>query len=56
LEKYSIDDLYQNKSIVGNALNLDYEPQMMSSASERVHRIMASDTLKQTFADIFNGK
>lgn len=56
LVKYTIDDLYNNKDIVGKILDSDYEPQMMFTAAERVQRIMASDTLKQTFAEIFNGK
>jgi len=44
----TLDDLYKDKSIVGDILDEGYKPQVMTSAKERIARIGASETIKQS--------
>lgn len=50
LENMTLDDLYNDKGIVGNVLDPGYEPKVMLSAKERVSRVVRSDLLKNTMS------
>jgi len=50
LENKTLDDLYNDKGIIGNVLDPDYEPKVMFSATERVARVARSDMLKNTMS------
>ena len=56
LKNVTLNDLYNNKGIVGNVLDPDYEPKVMLSASERVTRIAGSDMLKSQIGFSFSKK
>ena len=56
LKDVTLNDLYNNKGIVGNLLDSDYEPKVMLSATERVSRIAGSDVLKSKLGFSFKKK
>eukprot|EP00978_Attheya_sp_CCMP212_P001976 scaffold4063_cov40-Attheya_sp.AAC.3 len=48
LEKITLDDLYQDKKIVGNILDPDYKPVMMLGFKDRASRYANSLTKSDT--------
>jgi len=51
LKSLTLEDLYKNKNIVGETLNEDYVPEMMTSASQRISRISNSKYLQNAIKD-----
>jgi len=56
LQNKTLDDLYQDKTIVGNVLNDDYESKMLTSVTDRMRMICKSDSLQKTIAQAMGMK
>ncbi len=56
LDKVTLDDLYKDKSIVGDVLDANYKPEVMLSAGERISRIKDSKVIQDTVKNAIVGK